>query len=331
MLVILAEAALLWWAKSSAPAGMLGWVETHNDAAYYGPNAPDSPYHIGMEDSRLLADRVAEANVLSGVSDDFGRIVALRRWTREVCPGIALTQLTNDPSEILAAFDGGKGGACGALGALYCATLMAHGYRARLVQLIRDSWDVPRWRQGPPDTHVTVEVFSPDHRKWIVSDPTFGCWFRRPESNVPLSARELQLLASDPPINTWETGWISLARAGLIVPEYDGQNTEPRVETYYIDQTLLYRNVFLLCYDVYRPPVDDPVQKYTRLAAAHFLGTEKVVWLLPPGQRKSLIASMHTAINWLPFVAVLLLILLMVPGRPVPVVEEELESEDEEE
>ena len=329
VLAVLTELGLLWWMRAAAPTGLLGWVETHNAAEYYGPNAPDPPYDLGMDDRRLLADRVAQAHALSGVTDDFGRIVALREWTRDACPEISLYPHTNDPSDILEAFDRGDGGACGALGALYCATLLAHGHRARLVQLIRDPLDVPHWKKGPLDTHITVEVFSLEHGKWFASDPTFNCWFRHPDDQTPLSARELQLIAADPQASFSITGWVPLARAGVVVTEYDGENTEPRVETYYIDPVLLFGNIFLLYYDVYGSPPDDPIQKYTRLISAHVLGTEKVVWLLPPGQAPSHIVLFHTAANWIPLIALLLLILLLVPGgRPRL---EEYEDEEEEE
>ncbi len=329
ILVIIAEAYLLWWIRTEAPAGLIGWVETADASPYYGENAPDPPYTLSLEDRQALIDLAAESHALSGVQDDFATIVALRNLVRESCPLLEKGPDTNDPSELIGHFAQGRGGYCGAIAAVYCATLMAHGYRARLVELVRDSNDIPIWNEGPLDTHVEVEVFSPDHRKWIVSDPTFNCWFHRPGSTEPLSARELQLIAHDPGIDFSQTGWISLADAGAVVAEYDGYSTQPTVESYFIDPVQLFRNVFLLYYDVYSDRPDDPYQKYSQLLTARFLGTEKVIRLLAPNQKRSSIVYYQTTANWLPLVALALLVLLLIPSPPAPVEEEDEDEEDE--
>lgn len=328
LLAVISEVGLLVWVKTSAPAGMLGWVETRDPSQYYGPNAPDPPYELTIEDRDLLVNRVAEANALSGVMDDFGRIAALRNWTRSSCTAIKTGHGTYDPSEVVEQFESGQPVACGEPASLYCATLIAHGHRARLVQLIRDPLDVPHWREDPPDTHLTVEVYSPAHQDWMVSDPTFNCWFHLPDSDSPLSARDLQLIATDPEWFSSEVGWVSIVRTGRVIADTDGHPIEPTAENYYIDPVLLFANVFFLYHDAYGSPPEDPVQRYIRLAAAHVLGTEKVVWCLPPGQGRSYIAFMHASANWLPVGILVLLILLLVPGGKMPVDEDDNREEE---
>lgn len=330
-LVLVAEAGLLYWVKEEAPGGLMSWVETHDASPYYGASAPDPPYDLSMDTRQFLAGRVAEAHVLSTVTGEFGRIAALRNWTRVSCGNTSNFPHTNNPVEILRAYDNGSGGACGSMATLYCATLITHGFRVRLVQLIRDRNDVPRWLHGPVDTHVTVEVYSDEIGKWYVSDPTFNCWFHRGDTNTPLSARELQEIAVNPDVNFSSTGWIPLSRAGVVVAEYDGASTLPRVESYYIDPALLFINVFLLYYDVYGKPPEEPVQKYSSILQARFLGTEKIVWLLPPGDETSYILILQGMVNWIPLGLIFILILIMVPGSKQTAEAEEEEDQEEEE
>ena len=327
LIAILAEGCLLVWMKFYSPTGMLGWVETADAAPYYGPTAPDPPYHLSIDDRDMLTARVAESLALSVVGDDFSRITALREWTRTACPKIALNDLSNDPSDILEAFDRGEGGACGSLATLYCAVLISHGYRARLIQLVRDTKDVPIWGRGPLDTHVTVEVFNSDDGEWMIGDPTFNAWFHFPDCDIKRNARDLQLIAIDPVANFSDNGSGPFVRTRKVIAETRPDPIEPTVENYYIDPVLLYQNVFFLYYDVFDTRERSTTQKIVRFASAHVLGTEKVVWLLPPGQDRSYIFMLHTAANWIPIGIPFLLLLLLIPGSRPP----EEEEEDEEE
>jgi len=333
LLFILIELSLIYYSDNFAPIGFLGWEEISNPSEYYLPNSPDPPYKLDKNSRDLIAQKVAEAHVLSGVDSDFDRIASLRNWTRNVCPKLHPDINSNSPSDILKGFDEGKGVLCGGLASLYCAALLTHGYRARIVQLIRDETNIARWTHGPPDTHVTVEVFSPQHSKWIVMDPTFNCWFHLPDDTTPLSARELQILACSPPADFSQTGWISLAEAGTLVPEYDRSQTSPKVETYYIDPCLLYKNVFLLYYNVWQPPVTKWQQKLSRIILARLMGKEKIVRLLAPGQKRSIFASIYLATNWLPLGILIITILIITPFPPPPTeeIEEEEEKQNEEE
>jgi len=334
VIAVLAECCLLWWIKTGAPGGPLGWVETADASVYYGPGAPDPPYRLSPEDRELLVNAVADAHALSSASGEFDRITALRNWARSTCPEFGTkSPPTNDPSDILQSFESGVGGSCGSIASVYAAALIAHGYRARIVQLIRDDNDIPRWTSGPPDTHLEVEVFSPDHQKWIVSDPTFNCWFHRPDSDAPLSARELQLIATEPGTDFSKTGWIPLTLSGTVVAEYDGYDTHPKVSEYYIDPVLLFRNIFILYYDIYGSRPEDPVQKYSQLVLARLTGSEKIVRLLAPGQKPSIVLRFNQAANWLPVVGLVLLVMLLVPSgsAPQPEGDETDEVEDDEE
>ena len=330
IIVIIAEGYLLWWIKVIAPTGLITWEETADVSPYYGPDAPDPPYTLSPDDRQLLIDMAAESHALSGAMSDFEIIANLRNLTRLSCPIIEKRSLPNDPSDILEAFGRGEGAACGAMSSVYCALLIAHGYRARVMELIRDPYDVVRWNIGPEDTHVCVEVFSPDHEKWFISDPIFNCWYHMPDSDIPLSARELQLLADDPPIDIRQTGWMPLADAGLVVAEMDRSDTMPRVDTYAIDPVMMFRNVFLLYFDIYGEVPDDPVQKWTELIIARITKSTKVVWLLPEGQSRSIIYYYQQAVNWLPVVGLVLFILLLVPSGGPSRIEDEEEYEDEE-
>jgi hypothetical protein len=332
VLAIFADGGLLYWMKTKSPSGLMAWVETSDADPYYGVDAPDPPYILEPYDRDLIIDMVAESHAFSGVETDFGKITALRNWARSICPEVSGNTNFNDPSDLIEAFESGQGGACGAIGVVYAAALITHGYRARVIQLIRDDNDIFDWTSGPVDTHIEVEVFSPDHQKWIVQDPMFNCWFHKPDSNEPLSARELQLMARNPGMDIRQTGWISMEDAGLIVTEYDGYNTIPRADTYYIDPVLHFRNVFLLYYNIYGKPPSEPVQKYSYLLTARFLGTQKIVRLLVPGEKPSLIYYYNLAANWVPVAIIVFLIILLIPGsKPVIVEDEDDEDEDEDE
>jgi hypothetical protein len=325
---ILVEGGLLVWMDKLAPSGGIGWEETGDASKYYGPNAPDPPYHLSIDDRDFLVQHVSESGILADAQTDFERIAALRRWVHSLCPKIEKNAISNDPSEIVDAFERGEGTACGTLSLLYCSTLIAHGYRARLVQTIRDPHDVPLWSKGSPDTHVTVEVFLPESQEWIVSDPTFNCCYRFPDSDARLNARELQVIATDSKWHITDQGWINVIRTGRVIAETDGPTTPPTAEEYYIDPVLLYGNVFLLYYDIYDRTPRDLTQKIVRLFTTHVLGTEKMVWLLPPGMGRTYISAFYSAANWIPVgIAVVLLMLLIPVPRPS---EEEEGNEDEE-
>jgi transglutaminase-like putative cysteine protease len=335
ILVIIAEGYFLWWLKTDAPVGMIAWViawvETDDYESYYGSLAPDPPYTISAEDKQLLIDMVAESHALSGVQGDFETVAALRNLTREICPAIERRTLSNDPSEILDAFRSGTGGACGALSALYCAALIAHGYRARVIELIRDGNDIDQWRNGPVDTHVTVEVYLPEIGDWFVSDPYFNCYFLTPGSNRPLPAWYLQKIAVNPEMDISETGPIPIVETGQIIPVYDGYDTLPKIETYPVDPILMYQNVFLLYYDIYGRRPKDPVQKWSELITSRLSQSEKVVRILAEGQKPGTIYYFNQAANWLPVAGIVLLLLLLVPSGRSPVVEEEEIEEEEDE
>jgi len=331
LLVVLAELALVWWVKEWSPSGLMGWVETRNTDMYYGADAPDPPYKISPEDRQLLIDMVAEAHALSGAMSDFETITALRNWSRNACPEFGTKSPdTNDPSDVLQHFESGGGGACGSIGVVYAAALIAHGYRTRVVQLIRDPNDILFWNSGPYDTHIEIEVYSPDHAKWIVSDPTFNCWFHRPDSDTPLSALELMEIVHNPGLDVSMTGWVSLSDAGIVFAEYDGYDTQPKADAYYIDPVLLFNNVFLLYYDIYSERTGPPIQKYMSLLTARFMGTEKIVRLIPPGDAPTVIVKLNTTANLLPIVGLILLVIMLIPSTPVATIEEEELDEDEE-
>jgi len=329
LIAMIVEGYLLYWVKEDAPVGMKGWEETSQPSRYYESSTPNPPYTISLDDKSLLVESAAQLISENEPLTEFRKIAMLRSWAREQCPEISLYSHTNDPSEILDAYKIGNGGACTSLAVLHCASLIAHGYRARIVQLVRDRMDVVHWFDNPVDTHVTVEVFSTEYQKWFVSDPTFNCWFRSERIEGPQSARDIQTLVVDANLNFSPTGWVPLAREGIIEPVYDGAITLPRIETYYIDPALLFNNIFLLYYDVYGQPPSDPWQKYASIIQARLLGTEKIVWVMPSGSKGSEIGIRYQTVTWIPVGMIVILVLIMAPsGKSRGNVEEEEEDEE---
>jgi len=330
LVAILMELGLLLWVRERSPSGLLGWEETSNRDRWYSEAAPNPPYSIGPGDRETLEGFVASAGILDGITSDFEVTVALRNLVRTTCPAIEKSPETNDPVEILEGYLNGRGGACGSLASVYCAVLITQGYRARVVQLVRDEMYLNDWVDGPPDTHVTVEVFSNEHGKWYVNDPTFNCVFYPENSHVPLSAAEIQSRIASGLPDIGETGFTRYELAGVIVPDYAGTDTLQRVDTYYIDPVLVFENVFLLYYDIYADRPEGGFQKYVSLLTARFTGTEKIVRILGPGQAPGHIFYFNVLANWIPVVIVGLLILLMIPsGRPAQDYEDEEEDEGE--
>jgi hypothetical protein len=330
LLAVVCEGFLIWWMKERAPVGLIWWEETSDASPYYSQGVPDPPYNLDLESKEMINQAVTKSGALSKAKTDFDKIVALRNWTRQSCPVLDREQPSNRPADILKRFQSGGGGVCGSLGFLYCGALLANGYRARVDMLLRRADDITKWGEGAPDTHVEVEVYSPDHDKWIVMDPTFNCWFHRPGEMVPLSAREIQEIVNNPNIDISHTGRISMERSGAIVPEYDGFSSLPTTETYFIDPIETFRNVFLLYYNVFEPPAKDPIQKYTRNIGGRLLRTAKVIWLLPEGRNKDYIVAFEYAADWLPIGILLLIVMALIPAGPVKKhYEEDVEDEEE--
>jgi hypothetical protein len=309
LLSIVIEVGLLVWLKKNAPNGYLGFIEVEDVTPWYSPDTPAPPYTLDEESKQEILAKVTESGALSVAITDFDRIVDLRNWTRQSCPKISRSEALITSKEILDSFEKGNGGACGALAQVYCATLMAHGYKARIVQLLRNEYDVPHWNESRFDTHVTVEVFSSDDQKWICMDPTFNCWFRKPDSLEPLSVRELQLIAMDPASYATDQGWVRISDNGMVISESDGFSTLPTLDTYYIDPIQIFRNPFLLYYDAYHPRLTNPIDKLKRIFNARYNNTEKLVWLLPPGRVPDYMVRYESTVNWLPVVILVLLLL----------------------
>jgi hypothetical protein len=84
----------------------------------------------------------------------------------------------------------GKCGLCFDFNHVYVGFLQAAGYKSRIV--ILQSNLLLQYGYN----HTNVEVFIPKYRKWIVIDPSFGCYFSI--NGVPMSAIEIkQLLESN--------------------------------------------------------------------------------------------------------------------------------------
>ena len=80
----------------------------------------------------------------------------------------------------------GKCGLCFDFNHVYAGFLQAAGYKSRIVMLQSNLL----LQYGY--VHTNVEVFIPEYRKWIVMDPSFGCYFSI--NGVPMSAIEISRL-----------------------------------------------------------------------------------------------------------------------------------------
>jgi len=79
-----------------------------------------------------------------------------------------------------------KYGLCFDFNHVYAGFLQAAGYKSRIVILHSNLL----LQYGY--THTNVEVYIPEYRKWIVIDPSFGCYFSI--NGVPMSAIEINRL-----------------------------------------------------------------------------------------------------------------------------------------
>jgi len=80
----------------------------------------------------------------------------------------------------------GKSGLCFDFNHIYSGFLQAAGYKSRIVILQSNLLLQHGYN------HTNVEVFIPEYHKWIVIDPSFGCYFSL--NDVPMSAIEINRL-----------------------------------------------------------------------------------------------------------------------------------------
>lgn len=117
----------------------------------------------------------------------------------------------------------GRGLLCGGMSAVYFNSLVAQGYRARIVSWFR--------HQGiTPDSHITVEIF--ENGRWVLYDPTFNTAFLK--DGTRLGAKELQNI-----FLTENSSRVKLDFFGEV-------NYPARLEDYYINWQPLVNNVFVV-------------------------------------------------------------------------------------
>ena len=120
-----------------------------------------------------------------GLNDNsFSRAINIANWTHFKNPeNASYITISSNPNEIYFELENGKKTLCRGLSILSAAKSQANNLTVRVVQLVSDTSLFNK-----NYTHVVIEVWSPEYKKWIMVDPTFnGYWV---SDNEPLSVLE---------------------------------------------------------------------------------------------------------------------------------------------
>ena len=123
--------------------------------------------------------------VVKDANSEFDRMVRLMDWAyKRIKLFGPPASRPGDPLKLLKAVDAGEGFNCGYYAMLLRQALRSMGYVARSLGLKGAKGD------GNGSEHGVVEVWSNEHRKWVVLDPTLNVYFTR--KDVPLNGYEVR-------------------------------------------------------------------------------------------------------------------------------------------
>lgn len=159
---------------------------------------------------------------IKGSSEEEIRIKLMNRVEKKE------SDYSDSPLVLLEQAKKGRGMICGGLAAVHFNALKGHGYKARMVKLLRQSVHTP-------DSHQTVEVWQDGG--WKISDPTFNVEFWK---------------------NGTRTGAVEVQKSILngdyrdVEYRFKGEVQYPaRLEDYYMNWQPLFNNVFVIGRSVY--------------------------------------------------------------------------------
>jgi len=138
--------------------------------------------HQQLREQEKLDEVVAKGK------DEFDRQVRLMDWTyRRFKRFNAPSKKVQTPLEILKAIDEGHTFNCGFYATVLHSALSSYGYPTRHIGLKGPKSD------GNGSGHSILEVWSNQHRKWFVLDPTLNMYFESTDGEgVPLNAYEIR-------------------------------------------------------------------------------------------------------------------------------------------
>lgn len=133
---------------------------------------------------RRLREEYQLDRVVEGETNEFRRILKLRRWVRNQWPIDNSQNFAGDAFAILEKAKTGAGFNCSHSMAVQQAVLSSMGYVARNVLVDRNHEDIGRSLH-----HGVNEVWSNDFAKWVLLDAKYDIHFER--DGLPLSALQL--------------------------------------------------------------------------------------------------------------------------------------------
>ena len=139
-----------------------------------------------------LRDEYGLDEVVAGCETEFEGFLALKRWVREQWDhGLWYNRPeVDDGLGILEAVSRGERFFCGSYARVFVDSATALGWPARRVAVSIEDCEAPRdytmWNVG----HAVAEVWSNEHRKWVMMDPDINVHYERDGS--PLNALEIR-------------------------------------------------------------------------------------------------------------------------------------------
>lgn len=146
---------------------------------------PLAPRAVQLREEYRLDDVVADQET------EFGQLLALKRWVRSRWNhGWSRSFATvKDALDVLHEADRGEKFNCGFYNRVFVECARALGIVARGVGIDIDACSFPRGHSTGNVGHSVPEVWSNDHRKWVIMDPDLNVHYER--DGVPLSALEI--------------------------------------------------------------------------------------------------------------------------------------------
>jgi len=260
--------------------------------AYGVPDMSNVMYF--SEEAKVFFENVAEEEELADGSN-MGRAKKVREFVRILASNPDRSSTSYAPTQIFQEYqkDGGVL-ICGALSLMEGGFLHGMDIPFRLIQLveIKEGSNL-YFPKGNYSTHRTLEVWSDEHQKWYISDPTFNARIFDADSR-PLSAVELRDIRkrslSDASV---KKGKLSPYQAAAVRIEYgEKDKREPTFASYKIDPLLLYNHVLLVVGG--KPPggiLERVLNRYTK--------THKYLYVIDEAHSPTLFPVMNFSLDYI--------------------------------
>lgn len=196
-----------------------------------------------LDDRRLenLREKYGLDQVIEHAGTEFDRFVALKEWVHKQIPnGVPDPTVYWDALSILDEVRKGGKFYCVFYSLVFIQCCQSLGYQARMVQM---------WRKEKGGGHTMAEVWSNEHKKWVLFDCQYSVHFTL--DGLPLGALDMH--------NLWLSGeWGKIKEqpkfptAGLGIHYNDRHDyeefaeNEPKLSNYFHDVRIIMRNDFFV-------------------------------------------------------------------------------------